>query len=293
MSAGPGEEPATSRTPRLTPALVAVAAVAALAVIAAGTAGGWWLEPRIWFADAQPVPGLASPPAISPPTRPPPVSEASAAPAVDRGHPGRAGGSGRAGRAGLPGPLALATSTPPGGADRGEARDHSGRGDGRRTRPARPGERRGCRRAHPRRDRRGAPRSRPALLARAGGSGAGLGRPAASLRQPHRVHRRRAALHPRPTGRRWTPCCGSTTGHGSPTTRSPTTTSGPPVPRSSSWPRPGVDSTPPCGTRRGPSRDAGGRWVSPRRDCSVGACCCGSWASTSPTPSLSARSWWR
>ena len=60
MSAGPGTEPATSRTPRLTPALVAVAAVAVLAVIAAGTAGGWSLEPRIWFGDAQPVPGLGS-----------------------------------------------------------------------------------------------------------------------------------------------------------------------------------------------------------------------------------------
>ena len=75
MSAGPGAEPATSRTPRLTPALVAVAAVTVVAVVAAGTAGGWWLEPRIWFGDARPVPGLASPPAYSPPTRPPPMSE--------------------------------------------------------------------------------------------------------------------------------------------------------------------------------------------------------------------------
>ncbi|WP_231106575.1 hypothetical protein, partial [Streptobacillus moniliformis] len=65
MSAGPGAEPATSRTPRLTPALVAVVAVAGIAVIAAGTAGGWYLEPRIWFGDVQPVRGLESQPAIS------------------------------------------------------------------------------------------------------------------------------------------------------------------------------------------------------------------------------------
>ena len=77
MSAGPGAEPATSRTPPLTPALVAVSTVVVLAVFAAGTAGGWSLEPRIWFADAQPVPGLGPQPALSP--RPPPQSEASAA----------------------------------------------------------------------------------------------------------------------------------------------------------------------------------------------------------------------
>lgn len=76
MSAGPGSTPATSRTPRLTPALVAVGSVAALAVIAAGTAGGWWLEPRIWF-DGSPVPGLASnSAAVSPPTRTPPMGAA-------------------------------------------------------------------------------------------------------------------------------------------------------------------------------------------------------------------------
>jgi hypothetical protein len=51
--------------------------VAVIAVIASGTAGGWWLEPRIWFGDAQPIPGLASPPAMSPPTQPPPLTEAS------------------------------------------------------------------------------------------------------------------------------------------------------------------------------------------------------------------------
>ena len=77
MSAGPGAEPATSRTPPLSPALVAVSTVVVLAVFAAGTAGGWSLEPRIWFADAQPVPGLVSQPALSP--QPPPLSEASAA----------------------------------------------------------------------------------------------------------------------------------------------------------------------------------------------------------------------
>ncbi|GAA3707056.1 hypothetical protein GCM10022204_26190 [Microlunatus aurantiacus] len=76
MSAGSEGEPATSRTPLLTPALVAVGAVTALAVIAAGTAGGWWLEPRIWF-DGQPVPGLASNSALGPPTpRTPPMAEA-------------------------------------------------------------------------------------------------------------------------------------------------------------------------------------------------------------------------
>ena len=75
MSAGPGPDPATSRTPLLTPALVAVASVAALAVIAAGTAGGWWLEPRIWF-DGRPVPGLASNSALGPSTRPPPMGQA-------------------------------------------------------------------------------------------------------------------------------------------------------------------------------------------------------------------------
>jgi hypothetical protein len=74
MSAGPGQDPATSRTPLLTPALVAVASVAALAVIAAGTAGGWWLEPRIWF-DGRPVPGLASNSALAPSTRPPPMAQ--------------------------------------------------------------------------------------------------------------------------------------------------------------------------------------------------------------------------
>jgi hypothetical protein len=78
MSAGPGAEPATSRTPLLTPALVAVATVVVLAVFAAGTAGGWSLQPRIWFGDAQPVPALVSQPALSPPTQPPPLSEASA-----------------------------------------------------------------------------------------------------------------------------------------------------------------------------------------------------------------------
>jgi len=44
------------RRSTLLPALVAVASVAVLAVFAAGTAGGWALEPRIWFGDAQPVP---------------------------------------------------------------------------------------------------------------------------------------------------------------------------------------------------------------------------------------------
>lgn len=77
MSAGPETEPATSRTPRLTPALVAVASVAVLAVFAAGTAGGWALEPRIWFGDAQPVPQLGNQPALSPLPQPP-LTEASA-----------------------------------------------------------------------------------------------------------------------------------------------------------------------------------------------------------------------
>lgn len=76
MSAGPEPDPATSRTPLLTPALVAVASVAVLAVVAAGTAGGWWLAPRVWF-DGQPVTGLPSNPAMSPPSQPPPMSEAS------------------------------------------------------------------------------------------------------------------------------------------------------------------------------------------------------------------------
>jgi hypothetical protein len=77
MSAGPGTEPATSRTPRLTPALVGVASVVVLAVMAAGTAGGWTLEPRIWFGDAPPVSGLGSQPALTP--VPPPTIAASPA----------------------------------------------------------------------------------------------------------------------------------------------------------------------------------------------------------------------
>ena len=78
MSAGPGTEPATSRTPRLTPALVSVATVVVLAVIASGTAGGWSLEPRIWFEGAQPVPALGSQAGFSPPSQPPQSSEVSA-----------------------------------------------------------------------------------------------------------------------------------------------------------------------------------------------------------------------
>jgi hypothetical protein len=79
MSAGHDDEgrgkPTATRSPRLTPALVVVAVVTILAAIAAGTAGGWWLQPRVWF-DGQSLSGGATPQLMQPPTQLPPTSEA-------------------------------------------------------------------------------------------------------------------------------------------------------------------------------------------------------------------------
>lgn len=78
MSAGRGAAPATSGTPRLTPALLLVAAVSLLAVVAAGAAGGWLLQPRRWFegatlAGSQPSPFLVPPPEVPPQSQAGPV----------------------------------------------------------------------------------------------------------------------------------------------------------------------------------------------------------------------------
>src|SRR4029079_1296887 len=67
--------PSTSRVPRLTPALVVVGFVTVVAALAAGTAGGWQLEPRVWF-EGQGLSGERTPLLMQQPTPPPLVSEA-------------------------------------------------------------------------------------------------------------------------------------------------------------------------------------------------------------------------
>lgn len=76
MSAGAEPRRATSRTPRLTPALVVVTSVAVLAVVGAGTSGGWFLFPRVWFA-GRPLTTMPTPPQVSPPVHPPPLQQSS------------------------------------------------------------------------------------------------------------------------------------------------------------------------------------------------------------------------
>lgn len=76
MSAGPDTEQATSRTPRLAPALVVVGLVTLLAAVAAGAGGGWSLAPRVWF-DGLTVSGDRTPQAMEPPAAPPPMGQAS------------------------------------------------------------------------------------------------------------------------------------------------------------------------------------------------------------------------
>jgi hypothetical protein len=73
MPAGQGPDAAASRTPRLTPALVVVGSVAALAVVASGTAGGWWLQPRVWF-DGESLSGTG-PSGLAPTVSPPPLTQ--------------------------------------------------------------------------------------------------------------------------------------------------------------------------------------------------------------------------
>lgn len=77
MPAGQESQPATSRTPQLTPALIAVAIVTAIAVIAAGTSGGWWLAPRPWFDGISLAGNSATPPALPTPSAPPSLGPAS------------------------------------------------------------------------------------------------------------------------------------------------------------------------------------------------------------------------
>lgn len=56
--------------------MVVVAAASVLAVSAAGVAGGWSLQPRVWF-DGRPVTGATPPPAEGSPSPPPVPTETS------------------------------------------------------------------------------------------------------------------------------------------------------------------------------------------------------------------------
>lgn len=73
MSAGPGQTPATSKTPRLSPARALIAIVLMVAIVAAGTSGGWRLESRGWLANPFSV-KQPTPPAYEPPRHPPPLT---------------------------------------------------------------------------------------------------------------------------------------------------------------------------------------------------------------------------